>query len=241
MDRQGSRRGRGSRASVVIGLIPTRTDTTWWHRDVAGSAHVCLIKGRLVFGDGRNSAPFSSAIVAWGANAALQASMTATPDNGWHVPPTANGQIQKLERRLLILSVYGRNSYGHGHELLLARKHTNGQEAVRIAVRMQQRVPTCFPGIPDQPLIRLPQPVAGAAPAPTEECVPRRDPVLALAEQMVSAVLAVAPEAWTIGRTPGAIVVARVPQGWGNTLPAPGWRSCMATLPSLRRASTMTC
>lgn len=83
------------RASVVIGLIPARTDTSWWHRDVAGTAYVCLIKGRLAFGDGRNAAPFPSAVVAWGASAALQASLTATFDNGWHVPSIGNNQIQK--------------------------------------------------------------------------------------------------------------------------------------------------
>lgn len=84
------------RASVVIGLIPARTDTTWWHRDVAGNAHVCLIKGRLAFGDGRNAAPFPSAVVAWGACTTLQASLTATFSNGWHVPSIRNNEIQEF-------------------------------------------------------------------------------------------------------------------------------------------------
>ena len=84
------------RASVVIGLIPARTDTTWWHRDVAGNAHVCLIKGRLAFGDGRNAAPFPSAVVAWGASATLQTSLTTTFNTGWHVPPVRSSEIQEF-------------------------------------------------------------------------------------------------------------------------------------------------
>lgn len=62
------------------------------------------------------------------------------------------------------------------------------------------------------------EPVVGPPPTPasTEASLPRRDPIIVLAEQMVSAVLATASEAWEIGRTPGSIVVARVPPGWGE-------------------------
>jgi len=76
------------RASVVIGLIPARTDTTWWHRDVAGRAHVCLLRGRLAFGDGLQSAPFPSALIAWGANPMLKARLTSYFTDGWHLPAT---------------------------------------------------------------------------------------------------------------------------------------------------------
>lgn len=48
-------------------LIPARTDTRWWHEyiDKNPDAHVYFIKGRLKFGDGKNPAPFPSAIVVY--------------------------------------------------------------------------------------------------------------------------------------------------------------------------------
>ena len=45
------------RASLVIGLVPARTDTLWWHGEVSGFADVWLLRGRLRFGDGQQSAP----------------------------------------------------------------------------------------------------------------------------------------------------------------------------------------
>ena len=51
------------RAGLVIGLVPARTDTRWWHEDIAGHADVWLLKGRLAFGDGAAPAPFPSALV----------------------------------------------------------------------------------------------------------------------------------------------------------------------------------
>lgn len=76
-------------ASLVLGLIPARTDTRWWHRDVAGVAHVWLLKGRLAFGDGTQSAPFPSALIVWGGSDDLvQRISTAFPD-AQHVPRRA--------------------------------------------------------------------------------------------------------------------------------------------------------
>ena len=46
-------------------LIPARTDTKAWHEYIFGQTNVEIrfIKGRLKFGDGKNSAPFPSAII----------------------------------------------------------------------------------------------------------------------------------------------------------------------------------
>lgn len=46
----------------VVCLLPARTDTAWWH-DYAIKGEVRFIRGRLKFGDGKNSAPFPSAVV----------------------------------------------------------------------------------------------------------------------------------------------------------------------------------
>jgi phage N-6-adenine-methyltransferase len=48
--------------AVVVCLLPARTDTAWWH-DYAMKGDVEFIRGRLKFGESKNSAPFPSAVV----------------------------------------------------------------------------------------------------------------------------------------------------------------------------------
>jgi len=47
----------------VVMLIPSRTDTKYWHKYIMKADEVYFIKGRLKFGDSENSAPFPSAVV----------------------------------------------------------------------------------------------------------------------------------------------------------------------------------
>ena len=51
-----------SKATVVM-LLPARTDTKWFHNYIYNKAEIRFVKGRLKFGDGKNSAPFPSMIV----------------------------------------------------------------------------------------------------------------------------------------------------------------------------------
>ncbi|HPS39968.1 MAG TPA: DNA N-6-adenine-methyltransferase [Candidatus Cloacimonadota bacterium] len=48
--------------ATVVCLVPARTDTAWWH-DYAMNGEIEFIRGRLKFGNSKNSAPFPSAIV----------------------------------------------------------------------------------------------------------------------------------------------------------------------------------
>lgn len=48
---------------VCVMLLPARTDTKWFHRWIYGKAEIRFIKGRLKFGDSKNSAPFPSMVV----------------------------------------------------------------------------------------------------------------------------------------------------------------------------------
>lgn len=56
---------------TVVCLVPSRTDTKWWHVWVWNEkthrprpgVEVRFVKGRLKFGDGKNSAPFPSAVI----------------------------------------------------------------------------------------------------------------------------------------------------------------------------------
>ena len=54
--------------ATVVCLIPSRTDTAWWH-DYVMKGTIRFIRGRLKFGNSKNSAPFPSAIVIFQAEA----------------------------------------------------------------------------------------------------------------------------------------------------------------------------
>lgn len=51
------------KGATVVCLIPARTDTRYWHDYVMKAAEIRLVRGRLKFGNGKNSAPFPSAVV----------------------------------------------------------------------------------------------------------------------------------------------------------------------------------
>ncbi len=58
---------------LVVGLLPARTDTKWFHDYIwdirrhqpKEHTEVRFLKGRLKFGDSTNSAPFPSMVVIW--------------------------------------------------------------------------------------------------------------------------------------------------------------------------------
>ena len=53
-----------TKSAIVVCLIPSRTDTKYWHNYIFPKAHkIMFIKGRLKFSGHKNSAPFPSAIV----------------------------------------------------------------------------------------------------------------------------------------------------------------------------------
>ncbi len=52
--------------ATAVCLVPSRTDTAWWHR-YARRGQIVFLRGRLRFGNAKTSAPFPSAIVIfWG-------------------------------------------------------------------------------------------------------------------------------------------------------------------------------
>jgi DNA N-6-adenine-methyltransferase Dam len=50
------------KGKIVVFLIPSRTDTAWWHDYIMRADEIRFIRGRLKFDDQKNSAPFPSAI-----------------------------------------------------------------------------------------------------------------------------------------------------------------------------------
>ena len=51
--------------TLVVMLLPARTDTKWFH-DYCLKGQVEFLRGRLKFGNSKNSAPFPSMIVVFG-------------------------------------------------------------------------------------------------------------------------------------------------------------------------------
>ena len=52
------------KGAKVVCLIPARTDTKYWHEYIfTYAAEIRFIKGRIKFGNSKNSAPFPSALV----------------------------------------------------------------------------------------------------------------------------------------------------------------------------------
>ena len=49
--------------ATVVFLIPSRTDTRWWHDYCMKATEIRFIKGRLYFDDGMGRAPFPSCLV----------------------------------------------------------------------------------------------------------------------------------------------------------------------------------
>jgi phage N-6-adenine-methyltransferase len=54
---------KASENPLTVCLLPARTDTRWFHDYIYNKAEIRFIKGRLKFGDSKNSAPFPSMIV----------------------------------------------------------------------------------------------------------------------------------------------------------------------------------
>ena len=51
------------KGTLVVLLLPARTDTKWFHNYIYKQHEIRFIKGRLKFNDGKQSAPFPSMVV----------------------------------------------------------------------------------------------------------------------------------------------------------------------------------
>lgn len=49
--------------TLIVMLLPARTDTKWFHNFIYHKAEIRFIKGRLKFGGCKNAAPFPSMVV----------------------------------------------------------------------------------------------------------------------------------------------------------------------------------
>lgn len=51
------------KGKTVVMLIPSRTDTAYWHDFVMKASEIRFVRGRLKFDDQKHNAPFPSAVV----------------------------------------------------------------------------------------------------------------------------------------------------------------------------------
>ena len=57
---------RGGDGTIVVCLLPARTDTKWWRDYVMRASELRFISGRVKFGDSNTGAPFPSVIAIFG-------------------------------------------------------------------------------------------------------------------------------------------------------------------------------
>jgi len=51
--------------TIVVGLLPARTDTAWFHDYIYHKAEIRFLRGRVKFVGAKNSPPFGSMVVIW--------------------------------------------------------------------------------------------------------------------------------------------------------------------------------
>jgi len=59
-------REEGERGTLVVGLLPVRTDTRYFSEHIVGHANLLFVRGRLRFEGAKSSAPFPSMLAVWG-------------------------------------------------------------------------------------------------------------------------------------------------------------------------------
>ena len=88
--------------TTIVALIPSRTDTQYWHDHIAGKADIWMLKGRLRFGDGAAPSPFPSTVVLWGGTSELIVRLSAALPDAWHVPKCQKPIQMQLSKRVAL-------------------------------------------------------------------------------------------------------------------------------------------
>lgn len=55
-----------AKGAEIVALLPSRTDTAWWHGSVTTATAICFVSGRLTFAGATAPAPFPSIVAYWG-------------------------------------------------------------------------------------------------------------------------------------------------------------------------------
>jgi hypothetical protein len=57
---------KATEADLAVYLVPSRTDTRWWHEYAMRADQIRFLRGRLRFGEAKSGAPFPSAVLVYG-------------------------------------------------------------------------------------------------------------------------------------------------------------------------------
>ena len=73
---------------MIVGLLPARTGTGWWHSTVACHADIFFLRGRIKFvrGSSQQAAPFDSALVVWAATKGVVTQLKEAFPTAHYVP-----------------------------------------------------------------------------------------------------------------------------------------------------------
>lgn len=56
---------KAEEAELAVFLLPSRTDTKWWHEHAMKATEIRFLKGRLKFGGATTGAPFPSVVLVY--------------------------------------------------------------------------------------------------------------------------------------------------------------------------------
>jgi hypothetical protein len=56
---------KASEADLAVFLLPSRTDTRWWHEYAMKANEIRFLRGRLKFGGSKTGAPFPSVVLVY--------------------------------------------------------------------------------------------------------------------------------------------------------------------------------
>lgn len=73
-------RDEATKGAQVICLVPSRTDTKWWHECAMKASEIRFIRGRIVFQGADSSAPFPTAIVIFNSGQQSQLQIKSWPE-----------------------------------------------------------------------------------------------------------------------------------------------------------------
>lgn len=59
---------KAKEAELAVYLLPSRTDTKWWHEHAMQADEIRFLRGRLRFGDAKAGAPFPSVVLVYAAS-----------------------------------------------------------------------------------------------------------------------------------------------------------------------------
>ena len=120
----------GAWGTPVVCLVPAKVDTAWWREATSQAALVRVFPGRLKFGEGKDPAPFPSALIVFGALTRRHGTKPArcAVCQGWFYPARADATTCSNKCRLKRHRARNRVTSGQVDRATTEKYDQNGQE-----------------------------------------------------------------------------------------------------------------